>query len=437
MKIKNIGIYVLLTVLMCSMAYAVIVPRGESIEVRDSSRWNISDKDYQLVNQNPDPAEPGGYVEIRFKVENVGADYAKDVVFELLPEYPFSLDRGMSATRRIGDMYMYQVGKEAFILYYKLRVDKNAVEGNNPIKLKYSLDDGAIWRRVGPFDVRIQTHDAILAVNSVVSEPKEMPQGAVSLLTINIENMADSLLKDIKTTLEILTKTTTTTGVTTEELPFSPVDSTNEIIIKNLDSHESKNITFRLMVDADAESKNYKVPLKIEYSDELGKNYTKNNYIGMIVGSKPDITANIENSDVYFSGSAGEISVKFVNKGSSDIKFVYATLQNSKEYEIVSPAGVYVGNIDSDDYETAEYTIYVKRTRKKSLALPLLIEYRDANNKLYTENMNINLKLYSASQAKRYGLIKSNKAIGFFITVIIVAAGIFFYRKYKKKKAKR
>ncbi|MCK4521464.1 MAG: hypothetical protein KAU20_02740, partial [Nanoarchaeota archaeon] len=131
------------------------------------------------------------------------------------------------------------------------------------------------------------------------------------------------------------------------------------------------------------------------------------------------------------------ISVKFVNKGSSDIKFVYATLQNSKEYEIVSPAGVYVGNIDSDDYETAEYTIYVKRTRKKSLALPLLIEYRDANNKLYTENMNINLKLYSASQAKRYGLIKSNKAIGFFITVIIVAAGIFFYRKYKKKKAKR
>ncbi|MCK4522238.1 MAG: hypothetical protein KAU20_06695, partial [Nanoarchaeota archaeon] len=275
MKIKNIGIYVLLTVLMCSMAYAVIVPRGESIEVRDSSRWNISDKDYQLVNQNPDPAEPGGYVEIRFKVENVGADYAKDVVFELLPEYPFSLDRGMSATRRIGDMYMYQVGKEAFILYYKLRVDKNAVEGNNPIKLKYSLDDGAIWRRVGPFDVRIQTHDAILAVNSVVSEPKEMPQGAVSLLTINIENMADSLLKDIKTTLEILTKTTTTTGVTTEELPFSPVDSTNEIIIKNLDSHESKNITFRLMVDADAESKNYKVPLKIEYSDELGKNYTK------------------------------------------------------------------------------------------------------------------------------------------------------------------
>ncbi len=437
MKIKNIGIYVLLTVLMCSMAYAVIVPRGESIEVRDSSRWNISDKDYQLVNQNPDPAEPGGYVEIRFKVENVGADYAKDVVFELLPEYPFSLDRGMSATRRIGDMYMYQVGKEAFILYYKLRVDKNAVEGNNPIKLKYSLDDGAIWRRVGPFDVRIQTHDAILAVNSVVSEPKEMPQGAVSLLTINIENMADSLLKDIKTTLEILTKTTTTTGVTTEELPFSPVDSTNEIIIKNLDSHESKNITFRLMVDADAESKNYKVPLKIEYSDELGKNYTKNNYIGMIVGSKPDITANIENSDVYFSGSAGEISVKFVNKGSSDIKFVYATLQNSKEYEIVSPAGVYVGNIDSDDYETAEYTIYVKRTRKKSLTLPLLIEYRDANNKLYTENMNINLKLYSASQAKRYGLIKSNKAIGFFITVIIVAAGIFFYRKYKKKKAKR
>ena len=54
-----------------------------------------------FVNQEPDPAEPGKYVDVRFKFENNGSDQAKDVVIELLPEYPFSLDPGKSAIKKL------------------------------------------------------------------------------------------------------------------------------------------------------------------------------------------------------------------------------------------------------------------------------------------------------------------------------------------------
>src|SRR3989338_7187239 len=47
-----------------------------------------------LINQEPDPAEPGKYVDIRFKLDNNGSDEARNVDIEILPQYPFSLDPG-------------------------------------------------------------------------------------------------------------------------------------------------------------------------------------------------------------------------------------------------------------------------------------------------------------------------------------------------------
>src|SRR3989338_3713608 len=47
-----------------------------------------------LINQEPDPAEPGNYVDARFKLDNNGSEEARNVEVEILPEYPFSLDSG-------------------------------------------------------------------------------------------------------------------------------------------------------------------------------------------------------------------------------------------------------------------------------------------------------------------------------------------------------
>ena len=162
-KIKYLCVLVI--VLVCSlssMVVAPVIPRGDSVEIRHSTTWSLNDVDNYLVNQDPDPAEPGGYVELRFKLENIGGDYARDMIFEIIPIYPFSLEQGDSARRKLGDMHMHQTGEDAYIVYYKLRVDKDAVEGKNPIKVRYSVDSGSTWSGK-EFDVRIQTHDAILS----------------------------------------------------------------------------------------------------------------------------------------------------------------------------------------------------------------------------------------------------------------------------------
>ena len=156
-------IIIIIFVLMCSLVSGIIVPRGDAIKV-------------YLISQNPDPIEPGGYVELRFKIENIGADYAKNLVFELIPEYPFELDKGISAEKRLGDMYIQQVDEDAYIVYYKVRVDKDAIDGNNQIKLRYSTDDGLTWTR-NQFDIRIQTTNLIVGISKVIVEPEEIDPG--------------------------------------------------------------------------------------------------------------------------------------------------------------------------------------------------------------------------------------------------------------------
>jgi len=121
---------------------------GEStINVYNTSSGTvITDISYlktYFVNQNPSTAVPGEYVDLLFKVENRGTYDAKNVTFEILPSYPFSLNPGVNAKQDLGTITGLQSGNNAFLVKYKLKVDEDAVDGDNEIKLKYSYSDGS------------------------------------------------------------------------------------------------------------------------------------------------------------------------------------------------------------------------------------------------------------------------------------------------------
>lgn len=376
-----------------------------------------------LINQEPDPAEPGKYVDVRFKVDNNGSGEARNVMVELFPEYPFSLEPGANAARNIGTIQSMQKGDVGVIVKYRLRVDENAVEGENDLRIRYKIE-GYSWIEPEEFKVDVQTHDAILSVNSVSIGKKTLEPGASNTVKIMVSNEADSVLKDIKARLEL------------GGLPFIPLGSTNEKSIYKIDSKESYEFDFEILANPDAASGVYQVPLKIVYSDELGKTYLKNSTIGLIVGAKPDLSVTLDTTEVYETKKPGDIAIKVVNKGVTDIKFANVRLMDSKDYRILSNDEDYLGNIDSDDYETAEFKIYVENKKDKKIILPISIEYMDANNNEYKTDMNIEMPLYSTSEAKRFGLVNGNGTVGFFIAVLIVAAGVFAYRRWKRGRKK-
>ena len=178
----------------------------------------------------------------------------------------------------------------------------------------------------------------------------------------------------------------------------------------------------------------YKVPISLHYLDELGKGYSINATIGLTIGAVPDLSITLDDSEIFESGKAGEIVIKVVNKGLTDVKFMNIQLAESDDYRILSTDEFYLGNIDSDDFETAEYNLFIEKSRIKQVKLPLVLEYKDANNNEFKDRIELKLSLYSASEAKKFGLTTSNRFVGIFIIIIVVVAGLFYYRKYKKKK---
>jgi len=409
---KKIFVYFILVVL-----FAVYV-NGAQRTQRPASDYDVV---VTLINQDPDPAEPGNFVDVRFKFDNNGTEEARNVEVEILPEYPFSLYSG-DRFRTIGTLQSRQKGDVGVIVKYRLRVDENAVEGENELRIKYRIDKQA-WIEPEEFMIDVQTQDAILEVDSIISAEGITP-GISSLLKIRIKNMADSLLKDIKVKLDL------------GSVPLVPIGSTNEKTLYQLGSKESYDIEFKLMAEPDAESKLYKVPLKLEYFDELGKSYVKNQTIGLTIGSKPDLSVTLDESEIFEAAKPGEIVVKVVNKGVTGIKFMNVKLMPSGNYKILSSDEAYLGNIDSDDFETADFRLFVESTDKKQVLLPIILEYKDTNNNDYKDSIELALNLYTAAEAKKLGLKNENGFVGILIVIIIVAIGLWYYRKQRKNKKK-
>lgn len=377
-----------------------------------------------MINQIPDPAEPGKYVDIRVKFENNGSKVAEDMEVEILPQYPFSLDTGTSAVKSLGSINPQQKGDNGVIVKYRLRVDKDALEGQNEIKLRYRTKDN-VWITMPEFKINIQPYDAILLLDKVTSDPEIIRPGEKATVGITLKNIAGILLKKIKVKISL------------GSVPLAPLGSTNEKVIEQIDKDEEVVVRFDLIGEPDATSGVYKVPIEVVYYDGLGNSYNRNSTIGLLVGSEPDLSVNIDSTTIYQRGSTGDVAIKIVNKDVNGIKFLNIVLAESENYRITSPSEVYVGNIDSDDYETAEFTLFVENKKDGDILLPLLLEYKDGNNRAYRDNIKLKLPLYGTSEAKQLGLVKGNGKVGFFVIAVIVAAGLFIYIRWRKRKKKK
>jgi hypothetical protein len=110
-----------------------VINTDSGVVLTDMSYLNVN-----LVNQNPLMADPGSYVDLTFKIENRGTGISQNTSLILVPEYPFSLEPGTSAVQNIGTIGGLQNGNNAFLVKYRVRVDSNAIDGDNTIKLRYS-----------------------------------------------------------------------------------------------------------------------------------------------------------------------------------------------------------------------------------------------------------------------------------------------------------
>ena len=160
--------------------------------------------------------------------------------------------------------------------------------------------------------------------------------------------------------------------------------------------------------------------------------------ISVKTGGSPRIRVGLEDAATFQSAMTGDVTLNVVNRGKLDIKFLTLTLLPSDQYEILSPTEVYIGELESDDFDTVDYSIYVYENVAGEdtvyVDLPVKIEYTDSNNRDYTAQSQVKLKVYSQNDLKRFGLMTENSGSNSYIIIgLIVLGGFVWYWRKKRK----
>lgn len=370
-----------------------------------------------LSHYEPVPLNPGNEFDVWLQVENIGDEPAEQLQFEVLSSLPFYLAPSEDAATNPRTIQARGVS----LIPYTLRVQSDAEEGDYYLYYRYKSKSTSRWTP-GQVKLSVKTQDANLVIESVSFEDEQLLPGQVSPVTFTIQNAADSPLRNIRMQLDLQH----VIGDQGETLPFTPLGGTDEKVLYTLGAGETHSFIYKILVDPDAASGPYKIPVQLMYQDDAENNYTKNLITGFLIDAKPDLLTLID--EVTQMGDTYDITVRFINKGFIDLKLFEAEIEDEMEsISVLSGERIYVGDVDSDDYETV--TMRVRATPQDgSFVLPVTVRYYTANNELFEETRELVIKQSFATQTQsgRSGTV-------WFVIIVLVLGGLIFYRHRKKK----
>jgi len=277
-----------------------------------------------------------------------------------------------------------------------------------------------------------------LAVETVSVSPKEIAPGETAKISINLENNLEEDVTDISVSLLFKESVKDSFGnvVSVNEVPFAPFDSSNEITIDELKSDKDRILEFKVIALNNAESGIYRIPMEIVYYDEDGNKHERISLISLTVNSAPVLDVGVEDG-LLLKGQNNDAVIKVINKGLSGIKFLEVEIGSSTKYSLLSPKKTYLGDVDSDDFETLDFKIFFKENTPSTVSLPVSLTYRDITNKEYTKEFSVDLKIYSREQALQLGLIKQSYTTVYIIAIAIAIVLYIVYRKLKKRRQRK
>jgi hypothetical protein len=213
-------------------------------------------------------------------------------------------------------------------------------------------------------------------------------------------------------------------------IPIAPVTSSDDFI-DDVAEGDDDRASFYLIAQPDANAGTYKIPVTITYLMN-NKSETQTTFISVSVNAKPSLILTSESN--LIQGQKNALDIKITNTGLAGAKFLTVAIENSADYDILSAGSVYIGDLNSDDSDTASFSVYTKSSN--SIIVPVTLTYRDSTNQEYSESSTVLVKAYSREEAVKLGLITKSNALTYFIIVVVLVAAYLLYRSIRKRRKK-
>lgn len=228
MKKTIIASFIALTIALHIIGFATAV---------ESCNLQIS-----LINQDPYPAIPGDYVKVVFQIDGLENTQCGIVTFGIKEDYPVYLDPNVENPITINSG-TYQRNYGSFYLApYKLRLDENALDGENPIEIYYSTGTTSIIKE---FNITVEDIRADFEIH-------------VKDYNYNTKELTFEILNIAKSDVEALTI----------EIPKQEgfeIKGANRMVVGDLDSNEYTTADFEAILPQ-GESR---INLNIIYTDSI------------------------------------------------------------------------------------------------------------------------------------------------------------------------
>ena len=196
-----------------------------------------------------------------------------------------------------------------------------------------------------------------------------------------------------------------------------------------IESEDREDFGFVIKANNDAEAGNYNIPYVLDYD---GLAVPKAGTIGVTVSGSADLAFSVERENPVV-GSHGKITLKIVNKGIADARFVSLNVLPSG-FTLLSDSDVYIGEIKSDDFETEKFDVIFTSTTP---TLSAIVEYVDFDNNKVEKTVNLPVEVYSREKALELGIIKQSRT-GLYLGIVIGLFLIWFvWRKISKARKRK
>jgi hypothetical protein len=262
-----------------------------------------------------------------------------------------------------------------------------------------------------------------LAINSVTMNPTTIQPGDSSTVVISLKNNGDNDITDVSISLDFT------------NLPLAPYNSGSQDNFDTIESGKIKDATFNIIATNSAQSGIYKIPVLISYNEnDVVK--TQQSVISITVSSEPIIDV-INQDSLLLKGQNNKVTLEVINKGLANVQFLEIDIGSSTYYSITSENRIYIGDINANDFQTADFNIFFSNNAPRNVNLPVTVIYKDITNKQYTKSFDVSLKTYTTPEAQRLGLVPTS-SIGYIILIIIILIIIFIiYRVFRARRKRK
>lgn len=153
------------------------------------------DLNIKLLNQDPYPAVPGEIVKVVFQVDGISSAECGDVEISLAEEFPFTFDESSEKSYSIKAGTFTKNYDSSFQIPFKLRVNEDAIDGENKIEIAYTVrgdsgsevtEDFMIEVKDVKADFEVYVKDYDYKTNEVTLEILNIEESDVEALAVEI-----------------------------------------------------------------------------------------------------------------------------------------------------------------------------------------------------------------------------------------------------------